>query len=149
MARSMLHDKDVKGARFNRSENRILSWGEDGAVRLWDAQTGTEAITPLIHGKKLAGAAFNPDETRVLSWGEDHELRLWDIGYEYESPANSSSMIKLIELLTGSRMADTKMIKLIELLTGTRMTDTNELEVLSSEEWEKIQELDGNSSPEL
>jgi WD40 repeat protein len=96
-------------------------------------------------------AAFNPDESRVLSWGKDHELRLWDIGYEYEyeSPANSSSMIRLIELLTGTRMTDTKIIKQIELLTGTRMTDTNELEVLSGEEWDKIRELDGNSSPEL
>ena len=151
MARPMFHKEDVKGARFNRSENRILSWGEDGAIRLWDAQTGTEAIAPLIHGNKLVNAAFNPDETRVLSWGKDHELRLWDIGYEYEyeSPANSSSMIRLIELLTGTRMTDTKIIKQIELLTGTRMTDTNELEVLSGEEWDKIRELDGNSSPEL
>jgi WD40 repeat protein len=149
MARSMFHKENVKGARFNRSENRILSWGEDGKIRLWDAQTGTEAISPLIHGKKLAGAAFNPDETRVLSWGKDRELKLWDIGYEYESPANSSSMIKLNELLTGSQMTDTKIINHIELLTGTRMTDTNELEVLSSEEWEKIRKLKDNSSPGL
>jgi hypothetical protein len=58
-------------------------------------------------------------------------------------------MIKLNELLTGTRMTDTKIIMQIELLTGTRMTDTNELEVLSSEEWEKIRKLRGNSSPGL
>ena len=32
----MKHEKDVRGAVFSRDESRILSWSDDGTVRIWD-----------------------------------------------------------------------------------------------------------------
>jgi hypothetical protein len=34
----MQHEGRVGGASFNRDGSRILSWGDEGAVRLWDIQ---------------------------------------------------------------------------------------------------------------
>ena len=74
-------DRWVRGATFNRDESRILSWGSDETVRLWQASDGT-AITVMKHeaGSGLVrgawGATFNRDESRILSWGSDGTVRL-------------------------------------------------------------------------
>lgn len=84
LVQSMKHP-GVEGARFNKAETKVLSWGNevlpggsDGTLRLWDASTcKEESISPLSHGKPVSGAVFNDAETRVLSWGEK-SLFQWD-----------------------------------------------------------------------
>ena len=50
---------------------RILSWGHDDTVRLWDASTGRELVPAMRHEGSGLGAA------RILSWG-GFNVRLWD-----------------------------------------------------------------------
>jgi hypothetical protein len=88
LVRAIPHDGDlgvgVGGAVFNGDESRILSWGADNTVRLWDAATGREVVPAMRHDGGIGanwgvgGAAFNGDESRILSWGADNTVRLWD-----------------------------------------------------------------------
>jgi len=35
----MKHKGLVRGAVFNQQENQILSWSDDGSIKIWDANT--------------------------------------------------------------------------------------------------------------
>ena len=72
------HEGAVWGAVFDKAETRILSWSEDGTVRLWDAATGTPRGAPMKHQGRVQGAVFDKVETRILSWSDDKTVRLWD-----------------------------------------------------------------------
>jgi WD40 repeat protein len=78
----------VNGASWNADETRILSWSNDGTVKLWDvaALLSPDADgTPLAilpHDDQVNGASWNADETRILSWGGDNytgSVKLWDV----------------------------------------------------------------------
>jgi hypothetical protein len=74
----MAHDAGVSGIVLSKDERFILSWGEDGTVRLWQAHDGA-AVAVMQHeaSSGVQGATFNRDESRILSWGEDETVRLW------------------------------------------------------------------------
>ncbi len=72
------HGGPVNGALFDRDERRILSWSQDGALRLWDAATGAPIGAPMKHDAGVIGALFDKNERHILSWSEDKTLRLWD-----------------------------------------------------------------------
>ena len=73
-----VHDGPVHGAALTKDESRLLTWGDDGVVRLWDVPTG-RPIRQGRHENHVYGAAFSRDESRVLSWSWDHTARLWDV----------------------------------------------------------------------
>jgi WD40 repeat protein len=75
----MRHDGEVNGAVFDKSESRILSWSDDGTVRLWDAATGQTMGAALEHDDAVHGAVFDRLESRILSWSDDGTVRLWDV----------------------------------------------------------------------
>lgn len=72
----MLLEGDARpwGARL-MPDGRLISWGDDGAVRIWDLDTGTCAHVLRGHGSPVAHIAFSPDGT-VLSW-EQGDHRMW------------------------------------------------------------------------
>jgi WD40 repeat protein len=66
---------------FSADGQRILSWSEDGTVRLWSGADGQPVGAPMKHEglSKCAvlGAVFSADGQRILSWSEDGTARLW------------------------------------------------------------------------
>ena len=68
----MRHDGRVFGAAFNG--DRILSWGEDQTVRLWDATTGEPLTEPLQHAAAVGGATIRGSQ--ILTWSGS-EAQLW------------------------------------------------------------------------
>ncbi len=73
---------NIYGARFDRSGARLLSWGADGAARLWDVASGAETAC-FQHGVEprswALGARFDGAERRVVTWGNDGFVRVWEI----------------------------------------------------------------------
>ena len=51
----MRHEGGVRGAAFSRDESRILSWGADNTVRLWDVSTGRELVPAMRHEGGVGG----------------------------------------------------------------------------------------------
>ena len=68
----------VNGAVLTKDETRILSWSNDGTLRLWDLATGQQIGPAMKHAGVVNGAVLTKDETRILSWSGDDTLRVWD-----------------------------------------------------------------------
>jgi WD40 repeat protein len=71
------HDTITRGgARLTRDETRVLTWANDGVIRLWSAD-GVPSTPPMTHDDSACGATLTRDESRVLTWGRDGTARLW------------------------------------------------------------------------
>ena len=73
-------DSTIRGARFSRDGNALLTWSND-YLQLWNSDDG-KPLTPLMNHEKsdfgIQGAAFSPDKRRLISWGDDHTARIWE-----------------------------------------------------------------------
>jgi hypothetical protein len=114
----MRHVDDVRGATFSADESLILSWGRDGAVRLWDVATGDPVIRPLRHPDDVRRAAFGSDEGSVLTWSPDG-FRIWELSGRPDVTPEA-------------------LVLEIEARTGTRATATGEVRALSRDEWLRV-----------
>ena len=79
----------VDALAFSPDGRRIVSGGDDGAIRLWDATTGHEIGVPLTGHKKVVNSvAFSSDGRRIVSGGFDGTIRVWDVttGREIGAP---------------------------------------------------------------
>ncbi|QJW92811.1 sigma-70 family RNA polymerase sigma factor [Frigoriglobus tundricola] len=63
---------------FAPNGKTLAAAGYDGAVRVWDAVTGTLRHTLTGHGDSAQAVAFSPDGAVLASAGEDGRVRLWD-----------------------------------------------------------------------
>ena len=73
------HQGWVRSVAFTRDSSRIVSGGEDGTVRLWDA-TSRKAIVEPLHGHKkwVYSVEVNADGTRIVTAGKYGTVRVWD-----------------------------------------------------------------------
>ncbi|MGV0790208.1 nSTAND1 domain-containing NTPase [Mycolicibacterium sp. XJ1819] len=72
------HHGAVLSVTFNSDTTRIVSGGEDGSVRVWDAVTGLPI--PANQGAEVRAVAFRPDGKLMASGGADGTVKLWDPG---------------------------------------------------------------------
>ncbi|MFC5723998.1 TIR domain-containing protein [Streptomyces gamaensis] len=56
----------------------LVSVGNEGAVRLWDAATGQGRRILRGHGRKVTGLAFSSDGGHLAACGNDGVVRLWE-----------------------------------------------------------------------
>ena len=68
----------VRAVTFSTDGKIILSGGDDGTARLWDATTGKPISQPMEHGDRLFSAVLSPDGKTVLTTSHDATVRLWD-----------------------------------------------------------------------
>ncbi|KAG8717427.1 hypothetical protein FRC08_007514 [Ceratobasidium sp. 394] len=108
---------------------RMVSGCRDGAVRIWDAETGAAVLNPLLgHSKKVACAVFSPNGRRIASCSYDHTIRIWDAvtGSELCAPLNGhSSYVNSIAFSpNGERIAscsDDQTVRIWDAETGTEV----------------------------
>jgi WD40 repeat protein len=63
---------------FSREGARLAAAGADGAVTVWEAATGQEALTLRRHTGPVFSVAFSPDGARLASAGADRTVMVWD-----------------------------------------------------------------------
>ena len=68
----------VEAAGFAPAGDRIVSGGDNGTVRVWDAASGAEFKVLRGHAGRVEAAGFAPAGDRIVSGGQDGTVRLWD-----------------------------------------------------------------------
>jgi WD40 repeat protein/DNA-binding SARP family transcriptional activator len=71
------HAWQVNQATFSPTGDRLVTIGEDGLARIFDAETGTILQTIATAGP-LRAVAFGPGGTRIVTAGSDGIARVWD-----------------------------------------------------------------------
>jgi WD40 repeat protein/serine/threonine protein kinase len=63
---------------FSPDGKRIVTAGEDGTARFWDAATGEPQDKVLRTTAPILAVAFSPDGRTLLTGGRDGNVRMWD-----------------------------------------------------------------------
>lgn len=69
----------VYGVSFSPDGRMVCTAGQDGSLKLWDAQDWSLARTLLGHTGETQGCSFNPNGRWVVSSSRDHTIRGWDL----------------------------------------------------------------------
>src|SRR5262249_22253584 len=89
-ANDLLGSRDWQ-ARFSADGRFLASFGEGGAVRVWDVGT-RQPVTPVLrHGAAVAAVAFVPGGRLFLAGCSDGTVRVWDLAMA-NSPAWSKDL---------------------------------------------------------
>ena len=110
----------------------VLSACDDGAMHIWNSETGTEHIALKGHAAAVRSCAFSPDGRLVASCSDDATIRLWDAGSGKEKALLRGHALSVTccafnrngsLLVTGSqdkllKIWDTKTGRLVRTLAG-------------------------------
>jgi hypothetical protein len=77
----MRHVGTIHDASFSPDGSRILTFGTDMTLRLWDAETGRQIAPSHRHQEQIRGAAFSLNGDRVVSWSSDGLVYVWDVSW--------------------------------------------------------------------
>jgi WD40 repeat protein len=72
------HKEPVASAAFRSDGRFIVTAGNDGTARIWNAESGASVHVLRGHGGRVLGAAFSPNGTLVVTAGADGTARIWD-----------------------------------------------------------------------
>jgi len=72
------HKGLVNSMAFSPDSRRILTTGDDGIVRVWDAATGAQLHDVLGGANRALCALYSPDSQRIASSGFDDNVRIWN-----------------------------------------------------------------------
>jgi WD40 repeat protein len=79
----------------------VVTAGQDGAARVWDAGTG-RALSPwLPHRGPVTHASFAPDGVRVVTASADGTARVWELLAPDDRPLKELALVA--EVLAGQR----------------------------------------------
>lgn len=88
---------------------RVVTGGDDGLARRWDAATGASLEPPMVHGASIRTVATTVDGTRALTSGDDGVVRLWDAatGAPIAVLHGHTGQVRQLEVAPDGRLAAT------------------------------------------
>jgi WD40 repeat protein len=72
-------DEEVRTIVLSPDGKKVASGSWDGAVKLWNVDTGKVIKTWTGHTAKVASVNWSPDGGRVVSGSSDGTFRVWDV----------------------------------------------------------------------
>lgn len=66
----------VTHIRYSRDGSLLVAICADMSLHLWNADTGTQLMTPALHGGKVVAAAFL-DGDRIVTCSDEPAVRIW------------------------------------------------------------------------
>jgi sterol desaturase/sphingolipid hydroxylase (fatty acid hydroxylase superfamily) len=73
------HMGAVLSVAISADGQRLVSGGEDGSVKVWDAATRQAQLTLTGHTGPVYSVALSPDGHHLVSGSKDKTLRVWDL----------------------------------------------------------------------
>ena len=70
---------------FTPDGDRLLSGGDEAAIRLWDVATGKEVSRFPSGSKGLTAMLLSSDGKQLFTGGSDGVLRIWSMPHENPS----------------------------------------------------------------
>jgi WD40 repeat protein len=74
----MKHQAMMRAAVFSADERFVLTAGDDGYARMWDAERGFQNYVTFAHRVPVKAATLSADGRLVLTGASDGMARLWD-----------------------------------------------------------------------
>jgi WD40 repeat protein/DNA-binding SARP family transcriptional activator len=72
------HGGMVDTVWWSSDGSRILTAGDDGTAKVWDATTGEKLLTLSGHQASVLSAVWSPSGDRIVTASEDGTARIWD-----------------------------------------------------------------------
>jgi len=73
------HQSGVNSVALSPDGKRLVTGGDDKAVKIWDIATGKELVAlPGAHEDKVSCVAFSPDSKQIVSGDDLGKIKVWD-----------------------------------------------------------------------
>ncbi len=74
------HPNSILGIAWSPDGKLLAAGGLEGAVAMWDTQTGAVRTLPAAHASYVGALAFSPDGRTLVTGSHDGTVRIWDPG---------------------------------------------------------------------
>src|SRR5262249_50799268 len=72
-------DRDAVAVAFSNGGELLAAGNTEGAVRLWNVETGQLKVSFKGHTDRISCLIFSPDDKTLLSGSGERTARLWDV----------------------------------------------------------------------
>ena len=120
------HGGEVRFVAWSPDDRRLLTAGLTPEVKVWDAATGEELITPLRLGAKpLETALWSLDGRFIVARSDENTVRVWEAatGEPVTPVLQHSGYVRLAQLVKNNRLITLSLPNLMRAwdLTETRL----------------------------
>jgi WD40 repeat protein len=85
----------VISVTFSPDDRWIVAGGQDGAVSVWDAATGSKQFTFPAHQRHIGAVALSLDGRLLATCSWDKKVKVWDFERQRADRANASPLVEI------------------------------------------------------